>query len=181
MTKKLVLLLLAGTLSATLAGCQTDGNYMGLGSAPSTAQPAMPTTPGSQTVTIAASPKTVHDVLIASAKQHGTLIVQDNPNMIVMERLMSGNDPAVNKEFGPSDHGARVVRIRIRLMGSGCQTTAVQDLALVNNANTTNEQSFAMPGNDNTMQSLRGLQENAERHATCTGSGPAPASGSGSF
>jgi len=38
----------------------------------------------------------------------------------------------------------------------------VQDLAIINNARTALEQSYALPGNPNTMESLQGLKQKAE-------------------
>ncbi|WP_220089887.1 hypothetical protein, partial [Pseudomonas aeruginosa] len=83
--------------------------------------------------------------------------------MIIMERTMTGENPALDAEFGPSDNGNRVVRIRVRFTGTPCRTLAVQDLAVLNNAHTALEQSFVLPGNPNTLESLQGLKSRAEQ------------------
>ena len=87
--------------------------------------------------------------------------------MVVLERPMSGENPALDQEFGPSDNGQRVIRIRVRFTGTPCQTLAVQDLAVINNVRTALEQSFVLPGNPNTLQSLQGLKSRAEQNSSC--------------
>jgi hypothetical protein len=109
----------------------------------------------------------VHSALVASAKERGTIVIQDQPNMVVMERQLTGENPALDKQFGPSDNGSRVIRIRVRFTGSQCETLVVQDLAVINNVRTALEQSFVLPGNPNTMQSLRGLKTRAEQNSSC--------------
>lgn len=155
MKKTIALALLCG-----LAACQTAPR-------PS-APPAAPNaTAGSQSVSIAASPQAVHDTLVASAQEKGTPVIQDETNMVVMERRMTEANPALDKEFGPSDNGDRVIRIRVRFTGTECRTEAVQDLAIINNVRTALEQSFVLPGNANTMESLRGLKSRAEQGSPC--------------
>ncbi|MBO0344959.1 hypothetical protein [Roseibium limicola] len=153
--------LIAIALLSGLAACQSTPRS----SAP--LQPKLPAPAGSQTVTIAASPQAVRDTLVASAQQKGTPVIQDQPNMVVMERRMTGENPALDQEFGPSDNGDRVIRIRVRFTGTPCRTQAVQDLAIFNNVRTGLEQSFVLPGNPNTMQSLQGLKRSAERGSGC--------------
>lgn len=87
--------------------------------------------------------------------------------MVILERPMAGENPALDSEFGPSDNGDRVIRIRVRFTGNQCQTLAVQDLAVINNVRTALEQSFVLPGNPNTMQSLQGLKSRAEQSSSC--------------
>ncbi|WP_346894614.1 hypothetical protein [uncultured Roseibium sp.] len=91
-----------------LSACQSSTQ------SPSQPQPTLDVPAGAQSVTIAAAPMAVHAALVASAAEKGTPIVQDQPNMVVMERQMTGENPALDAEFGPSDNGQRVVR------GSGC-------------------------------------------------------------
>ncbi len=88
-------------------------------------------------------------------------------NMVVIERKMTGANPALDAEFGASDHGDRVIRVRVRFTGQPCSTLAVQDLAVINNARTALEQSFVLPGNANTMDSLKGLKSRAEKTSGC--------------
>ncbi|MEP3045976.1 MAG: hypothetical protein ABJL55_07840 [Roseibium sp.] len=116
---------------------------------------------------IAASPAAVRSALVSSATERGTVVIQDQPNMIVMERQMTGENPALDQQFGPSDNGMRVIRIRVRFTGSACETLAVQDLAVINNVRTGLEQSFVLPGNPNTLQSLQGLKTRAEQTSSC--------------
>ncbi|WP_208997073.1 hypothetical protein [Roseibium denhamense] len=110
---------------------------------------------------------TVRSALVASATERGTVVIQEEPNMVVMERQLSGENPALDQQFGPSDNGIRVIRIRVRFTGSACQTLAVQDLAVINNARTALEQSYVLPGNPNTLQSLQGLKSRAEQNSSC--------------
>ncbi|RAP62601.1 hypothetical protein AXW85_32640, partial [Pseudomonas aeruginosa] len=126
-------------------------------------QPTLDVPTGAQSVTIAASPAAVKAALVASATEKGTPVVQEEANMIIMERTMTGENPALDAEFGPSDNGNRVVRIRVRFTGTPCRTLAVQDLAVLNNAHTALEQSFVLPGNPNTLESLQGLKSRAEQ------------------
>ncbi|MDN3719882.1 hypothetical protein QW131_13575 [Roseibium salinum] len=130
-------------------------------------QPQLDVPAGAQTVTVAASPEAVRAALVAGAQQQGTTVLQNQPNMVVLERPMPGENPALDAEFGPSDNGQRVIRIRVRFTGAPCRTLAVQDLAVINNVRTALEQSFVLPGNPNTMQSLQGLKSRAERGSPC--------------
>ncbi len=154
--------LLIPALFSALAACQSQP-----ASTPTKEQPTLTVPQGAQSVTIAADPATVRSTLVASAREKGTPVVQDEPNMIVMERKMTGENPALDTEFGPSDNGDRVIRIRIRFSGGNCKTLAVQDLAVINNARTALEQSFVLPGNPNTMQSLQGMKSKAESASSC--------------
>ncbi|MBG6157166.1 hypothetical protein [Roseibium album] len=147
----------------TLAACQSGSNR----SASLGDQPRLDVPAGAQSVNIAADPVTVRSALVSSAKERGTVVLQDQPNMIVLERPMAGENPALDSEFGPSDNGDRVIRIRVRFTGNQCQTLAVQDLAVINNVRTALEQSFVLPGNPNTMQSLQGLKSRAEQSSSC--------------
>lgn len=156
--------------AAALAGLTGLGACQSTSQAPAPAgppQPVLDVPAGAQSVTIAADPATIRATLITSAKEKGTAVVQDQPNMVVMERVMNGANPALDAEFGPSDNGTRVIRIRVRFSGTGCQTLAVQDLAVVNNVHTALEQSFVLPGNPNTLESLNGLKRDAESKSTC--------------
>ena len=146
----------------SLAACQS-------GSQRSTApnQPQLSVPAGAQSVNIAADPATVRAALVSSAQERGTVVLQDETNMVVLERPMTGENPALDSEFGPSDNGQRVIRIRVRFTGAPCQTLAVQDLAVINNVRTALEQSFVLPGNPNTMQSLQGLKSRAEQSSSC--------------
>ncbi|MTH96903.1 hypothetical protein E1297_12965 [Roseibium sp. RKSG952] len=150
-------------LGLAVAGCQSGSTQR----AALPDQPQLSVPAGAQSVTIAASPPAVRQALVSSALERGTKVVQDQPNMVVMERTMAGENPALDSEFGPSDNGDRVIRIRVRFTGGNCETLAVQDLAVINNAHTALEQSFVLPGNPNTMQSLQGLKSRAESTSTC--------------
>lgn len=130
-------------------------------------QPQLDVPAGAQSVNIAASPMAVRSALVSSAQERGTVVLQDQPNMVVLERPMTGENPALDQEFGPSDNGQRVIRIRVRFTGTPCQTLAVQDLAVINNVRTALEQSFVLPGNPNTLQSLQGLKSRAEQSVSC--------------
>lgn len=152
-------------LSVGLAACQSSKQTQT--SAPE--QPSLSVPEGAQTVTIAANPETVRRTLVTSAAERGTNVVQDQPNMVVMERKLTDPNPALDAEFGPSDNGDRVIRIRVRFTGQNCSTLAVQDLAVINNARTALEQSFTLPGNPNTLQSLQGMKAKAEAGASCAG------------
>ncbi len=154
--------LLIPAILMALSACQSSTQR-----GPSEPQPTLDVPDGAQSVTIAADPTAVHAALVASAAEKGTPIVQDQPNMVVMERQMTGENPALDAEFGPSDNGQRVVRIRVRFTGGACKTVAVQDLAVINNTHTALEQSFVLPGNPNTMESLQGLKTRAEQNSTC--------------
>lgn len=152
------------SLSAlTLAACQSGSSQR----TPLPEQPQLTVPAGAQSVNIAADPMTVRSALVSSAQERGTIVIQDQPNMVVMERPMSGENPALDSQFGPSDNGQRVIRIRVRFTGTPCQTLAVQDLAVINNSRTALEQSFVLPGNPNTMQSLQGLKSRAEQNSSC--------------
>ncbi|NVK35502.1 MAG: hypothetical protein HWE23_13530 [Rhodobacteraceae bacterium] len=157
MQKLLVIALLAG-----LTACQSGPSTRSL-----SGQPQLTVSNNSQSVIIAAPPEAVRGALVASATRKGTAIVQDSANMVVMERVLIGENPALDSQFGPSDNGIRVIRIRVRFTGTECTTTAVQDLALVNNVRTALEQSFAMPGDANTQKSLQGLKRSAENASKC--------------
>ncbi|MTI45222.1 hypothetical protein JM93_01395 [Roseibium hamelinense] len=150
-------------LGLALAGCQSGSSQQA--SIPN--QPTLDVPAGAQSVTIAADPPAVRNALVQSATERGTLVVQNQPNMVVMERTLTGANPALDAEFGPSDNGNRVIRVRVRFTGGNCQTLAVQDVAVINNARTALEQSFVLPGNPNTMQSLRGMKSRAESASTC--------------
>jgi len=147
----------------TLAACQsTNTRQAGIPDQPELTVPA-----GAQSVRIAAAPQQVRIALVQSATERGTAVIQDQPNMVVMERTLTEANPALDAEFGPSDNGNRVIRIRVRFTGTPCNTLAVQDLAVINNARTALEQSFVLPGNPNTLQSLQGLKSRAESGSGC--------------
>ncbi|MBN9671357.1 hypothetical protein [Roseibium aggregatum] len=151
------------SLSAfALAACQSSQQ-----SSTRPDQPQLSVPAGAQSINIAAAPEAVRSALVAGAQEKGTVVLQNEPNMVVMERTMTGENPALDSEFGPSDNGQRVIRIRVRFSGAACQTLAVQDLAVINNVRTALEQSFVLPGNPNTMQSLQGLKSRAERSSSC--------------
>ncbi|MBO6932779.1 MAG: hypothetical protein JJ856_24640 [Roseibium sp.] len=149
--------------SLFLAACQSGSSQR----SPLPDQPQLDVPAGAQSVNIAADPMTVRNALVSSAQERGTVVLQDQPNMVVLERPMSGENPALDQEFGPSDNGQRVIRIRVRFTGTPCQTLAVQDLAVINNVRTALEQSFVLPGNPNTLQSLQGLKSRAEQNSSC--------------
>ncbi|MHA7777787.1 hypothetical protein [Roseibium sp. M-1] len=156
-------ILATGLCALALAACQSGSPQQS--SLPE--QPKLDVPVGAQSVNIAADPVTVRSALVSSAQERGTVVLQDQPNMVVLERPMTGENPALDSQFGPSDNGQRVIRIRVRFSGSQCQTLAVQDLAVINNVRTALEQSFVLPGNPNTMQSLQGLKSRAEKSSTC--------------
>lgn len=145
-------------LTAALAACQ---------SGPRSGQPALRADADSQTIQIQASPEVVRTTLVNSANSRGTIIQQNEPNMVVMESYVRGADPVLDQEFGPSDSGERAYRIRVRFSGSQCRTNVVQDMALINNIYTPQEQSFKLPGNPGSMQSLQRLKANAEASSGC--------------
>ncbi|MES0882728.1 hypothetical protein [Roseibium sp. SCP14] len=155
-------IVLTSLCALTLAACQSGSQTSSLPNQPQLDVPA-----GAQSVNIAADPMTVRAALVSSAQERGTVILQDQPNMVILERPMAGENPALDAEFGPSDNGQRVIRIRVRFTGTPCQTLAVQDLAVINNVRTALEQSFVLPGNPNTMQSLQGLKSRAEQNSSC--------------
>ncbi len=155
-------LFLISLCTLTLAACQSSSRGP---SGPD--QPQLSVPAGAQSVNIAAAPTAVRAALISSANERGTTVVQNEPNMVVLERPMLGENPTLDAEFGPSDNGQRVIRIRVRFSGAPCQTLAVQDLAVINNSRTALEQSFVLPGDPNTMQSLRGLKSRAEQSSAC--------------
>jgi len=146
-----------------LAGCQSGPSQRS--ALPDQPQLSVPS--GAQSVNIAADPTAVRSALVSSAQERGTVVIQNQPNMVVMERAMTGENPALDSQFGPSDNGQRVIRIRVRFTGTPCQTLAVQDLAVINNVRTALEQSYVLPGNPNTMQSLQGLKSRAEQSSAC--------------
>ncbi len=130
-------------------------------------QPQLTVPAGAQSVKIAAAPTAVHSALVSSAQERGTIVLQDEPNMVLLERPLNTPNPTLDSEFGPSDNGQRVIRIRVRFTGTPCQTLAVQDLAIVNNVRTALEQSYVLPGDPNTMKSLQGLKSRAEQNSSC--------------
>ncbi|GAA0773351.1 hypothetical protein E1180_10670 [Roseibium denhamense] len=156
-------MIVLASLALVLAACQSSGPRQS-SLAP---QPQLTVPQGAQSIRIAADPMTVRSALVASATERGTVVIQEEPNMVVMERQLSGENPALDQQFGPSDNGIRVIRIRVRFTGSACQTLAVQDLAVINNARTALEQSYVLPGNPNTLQSLQGLKSRAEQNSSC--------------
>ncbi|EEA96012.1 hypothetical protein [Pseudovibrio sp. JE062] len=147
-------------LTAALAACQ---------SGPSTrsGQPSIRADADSQTIQINASPEVVRTTLVNSASAKGTIVQQNEPNMVVMESYVRGDNAVLDNEFGPSDSGERAYRIRVRFSGTQCSTNVVQDLALVNNIYTSQEQSFQLPGNPGSLQSLQRLKSNAENSSGC--------------
>ncbi|POF28220.1 hypothetical protein CLV41_11671 [Roseibium marinum] len=156
-------LLVISLCALALAACQSgSGRRSALPDQPKLDVPA-----GAQSVNIAGAPADVRAALVSSAQERGTVVLQNEANMVVLERPMTGANPALDSEFGPSDNGQRVIRIRVRFTGTPCQTLAVQDLAVINNVRTALEQSFVLPGNQNTMQSLQGLKSRAEQGSTC--------------
>ena len=136
-------IVLSAFCALAVAACQSGSSQRS--SQPD--QPRLEVPAGAQSVKIAADPASVRSALVSSA--------QERPN------------PALDSEFGPSDNGQRVIRIRVRFTGTPCQTLAVQDLAVINNVRTALEQSFVLPGNPNTMQSLQGLKSRAEQGSSC--------------
>lgn len=156
-------LFMAAISALALTACQSGSSQRGSLSN----QPTLTVPQGAQSVKIAANPASVRTALVSSANERGTVIIQNEPNMVVMERLISGENPALDQQFGPSDNGERVIRIRVRFTGTPCDTLAVQDLAVINNVRTGLEQSFVLPGNPNTMQSLQGLKSRAEQQSSC--------------
>ncbi|WP_040617112.1 hypothetical protein [Roseibium sp. TrichSKD4] len=150
-------------LALLLAACQSSTKP----TTPETTQPTLTVPQGAQSVNIAADPQTVRTALVTSANERGTKVVQNSANMVVMERVMAGDNPALDQEFGPSNNGNRVIRIRVRFTGAACNTFAVQELAVINNASTALEQSFVLPGNANTQDSLNGLKSRAEQSSSC--------------
>ena len=158
------LLVFAAFAALVTTGCQQSTTS---GSLPNPRQPVLDVPAGAQSVQVAASPADVRSALKASAAERGTPVIQDEPNMVVLEREMREANPALDSEFGPSDNGVRVIRVRVRFTGTPCRTLAVQDVAVINNARTALEESFVLPGNANTMQSLQGLKSRAERGSSC--------------
>lgn len=159
-------MIIVPALAAALAACQSSGPQRPVQTtlAP---QPQLTVPQGAQSLSIAGSPEQVRMALIASATERGTPVVQDEANMVVIERKMTEANPALDAEFGPSDNGDRLIRVRVRFTGEACRTLAVQDVAIVNNARTALSQSFVLPGNPNTMQSLQGLKTRVERTSGC--------------
>lgn len=155
--KKLVFI----ALTATLAACQS-------GPSNRSGQPALRADKDAQTIQIKASPEVVRTTVVDSATARGTIVQQNEPNMVVMENYVRDANPVLDREFGPSDSGERAYRIRLRFSGSQCNTTVVQDLALINNIYTSQEQAFRLPGNAGSLQSLQRLKANAESAANCT-------------
>lgn len=147
-------------LTAALAACQ---------SGPSNRSGQLPLRPDAdaQSIQIKASPEVVRSTLVKSATARGTIIQQNQPNMVVMENYVHGRNPVLDQEFGLSDSGERAYRIRLRFSGNQCNTNVVQDLALVNNIYTPQEQAFKLPGNPGSMQSLQRLKANAEATSPC--------------
>ena len=147
-------------LTVALAACQA-------GPSNHTGQPTLRADADAQTIQIKASPEIVRNTLVNSASERGTIVQQNEPNMVVMESYVRGENPVLDNEFGLSDIGERAYRIRVRFAGTRCNTNVVQDLALINNIYTTQEQSFRLPGNPGSMQSLQRLKANAEATSGC--------------
>jgi hypothetical protein len=147
-------------LTAALAACQS-------GPSNRSGQPAIRADADSQTIQINASPETVRNTLVDSASARGTIVQQNEPNMVVMESYLRGENAVFDNEFGPSDAGERAYRIRVRFSGSQCSTNVVQDIALVNNIYTPEERAFQVPSNSASMQNLQRLKANAESSAGC--------------
>ncbi|WP_068085642.1 hypothetical protein [Polycladidibacter stylochi] len=122
---------------------------------------------GTQSIVIAASPEQVRTTLVSSAEEKGTIITRNEGNMVIMENAIGRRNEVLDEEFGPSDKGERLIRIRIRFSGNACKTLVVQDLALLNNAYTVDERSFKLPGDANTQASLQQLKNNSEQKSTC--------------
>ncbi|KZL21333.1 hypothetical protein PsAD2_00624 [Pseudovibrio axinellae] len=148
-------------LTATLAACQS-------GPSPRGGLPTIRAASNAQTVQIKASPEVVRNTLVSSANAKGTIVQQNELNMVVMESYVRGRDPVLDSEFGPSDSGERAYRIRVRFSGSQCHTTAVQDVALINNIYTPDERSFSLPGNPGLTRSLQSMKANAEASSGCS-------------
>ncbi|WP_310619216.1 hypothetical protein [Flexibacterium corallicola] len=122
---------------------------------------------GSQTIEVRASPEKVRETLVSSATKRGSYIIQDDPNMVIIENAMRKANPVLDEEFGPSEVGERVIRVRVRFSGTRCDTTVVQDLALINDSRTPGERSFRLPGDSNTLRSLQRLKANSEKGSGC--------------
>ncbi|MBC2860298.1 hypothetical protein H7H34_14705 [Stappia sp. 28M-7] len=123
---------------------------------------------GAQSITVRANTETVRQTIVANATERGTPIAQNQPNMVILERTVTGENPALDSEFGPSDNGPRKFRIRVRFQGTGCDTLVVQDVAVVNNAGTALEQVFTLTQPQyNPRDSLVGLKSKAEAGARC--------------
>jgi len=155
-------IVILGLSALALAACQSSQQHSSRPDQPQLSVPA-----GAQSINIAAAPEAVRTALVSGAQERGTAVLQNEPNMVVLERTLTGENPALDSEFGPSDNGQRVIRIRVRFTGTTCQTLAVQDLAVINNVRTALEQSFVLPGNPNTMQSLQGMKSRAEQSSSC--------------
>ncbi|WP_063289699.1 MULTISPECIES: hypothetical protein [unclassified Pseudovibrio] len=147
-------------LTAALAACQS-------GPSNRSGQPTIRADADSQTIQINASPETVRKTLVDSASARGTIVQQNEPNMVVMESYLRGDSPVFDNEFGPSDAGERAYRIRVRFSGAQCSTNVVQDIALVNNIYTPEERAFQVPANSASMQNLQRLKSNAENSSGC--------------
>ncbi len=154
--------LLAVMVSLALFGCQAPLPQRGGASAP-----RLTNIQGAQQTVIRANPETVRQALVESAQSRGTRVVQSEPYMVVLERRMGIDDPALDAEFGPSNNGPRLLRVRVRLQGDVCNTLAVQDLALVNNAHTALERAYRLPGDVQTQASLDRLRRDAEARGVC--------------
>ena len=147
-----------------LAACQSSSNQ----SASLGNQPRLDVPAGAQSVNIAADPGTVRAALVSSARERGTAVLQDQPNMVILERPMAGENPTLwtaNSVLRTMATGS--FAFACALPETQCQTLAVQDLAVINNVRTALEQSFVLPGNPNTMQSLQGLKSRAEQSSSC--------------
>ncbi|WP_349357527.1 hypothetical protein [Stappia sp.] len=153
------------TAALALAACQSSRRP----SADVEPQQAVLTVPaGAQSVTVRADPDTIRQTILASATERGTPIAQNQPNMVVLERVVTEPNPALDSEFGPSDNGDRKFRIRIRFQGKECDTLVVQDVFVVNNAGTALEQVFALTQPEyNPRQSLLNMKQKAERFGGC--------------
>jgi hypothetical protein len=154
-------------LAAALAltACQS-GRRTNIDTPPKQAALTVPA--GAQSIKVAANTETVRRTIVANAMERGTAIAQNQPNMVVLESTVTGANPALDSEFGPSDNGPRKFRIRVRFQGVGCDTFVVQDVAVVNNAGTALEQVFTLTQPQyNPRDSLIGLKSKAEATATC--------------
>lgn len=159
-------LILVSFLALPFAACQSSRTSL-----PQYPQPVALTVPtGAQSVTIAASPEIVREALIVSANERGTAIIQNDPNMIVLETLANEENPALDENYGPSNNGNRKFGVRIRFQGTNCNTFAVQEVYVTNNAGTALEQKFTIiDPKYNSRDALIRLKNRAESASTCGG------------
>ncbi|MBA5779286.1 hypothetical protein H2509_19320 [Stappia sp. F7233] len=151
-------------LALPLAACQSSGRSV----SQYPQQAALTVPAGAQSVRVAASPDAVRQTLVSGASERGTPIIQNDANMVVLERLVTGENPALDSEFGPSDNGQRKFRIRVRFQGTPCDTLVVQEVFVVNNAGTALEQVFSVTQPQyNNPESLIGLKNKAEVLSGC--------------